>query len=471
MFDILSSDDCNITGSTASCVGNKVYIVGGKRCQRSFVSPLLHINCFDLNLKSWIPIYSNTSGILNRLFHSSCVINTDIYLFGGCTVLSELGDECSREIIRIRDTEYGMVSTVHSLDENVARQGQSACLMGKARKCVVLYGGASVEKDPTIVGYPSKIYSTNVSLFAGSSESFALSQIEINSEDEIPVGRAFHTAVVCGDENEMMIICGGRNNDGLLKDIWILDMSSTLNIGDATPLLSASQKIKKTVNDKKKGFSSLNPTAKWSKLQLSETIVFAPRYLHSSFYVPSSNGGSTAGSQSGGSQGGLFCVFGGQGEFGPLGSKTIQLKFSVIDNMPTLTEVGENVLHSSAILDDRNNLETVHSATTTLFYGNTTDCFGAVEYNYSSPTAILIFGGVYEINGDRISNHGSRMIILDEENNILMKVRAYSSLAFFLLPHRFQYPQRMTSFPLFHFFNFLKIGEKSKNEREINLIR
>ena len=431
MFDLLSSDGCNITGSTASCIGNKVYVVGGKRGQRSAVSPLIQINCFDLDSKSWIPIYNNTNGILNRFFHTSCVINSDIYVFGGCPVAHEFSEECTREVIRIRDTECGILSVVHSLEENVARQGQSSCLMGKSKKSIVLYGGASIEKDPVIIGYPSKIYSSNVSLFSSSSDSYTLSQIEINSEDDIPVGRAFHTAVVCGDENELMIICGGRNSDGLLKDMWILDMTAILSTGDTTPILSASQKIKKPLNEKKKGSSSLNPTAKWTKVHLPDSCKFTPRHLHSSFYLPNPGGGSVSSVQSGGSQGGLFCVFGGQGEFGPIGSNIIQLRFSVVDSMPSMTEAGGSSLISSDILYDENNLETVHSAATTLFYGYSSDIFGVVESINPFPKGFLIFGGIYQKNGVNLYDNGcSKMIIFDEENNILTKVYTYVTFMF-----------------------------------------
>ena len=433
MFDLLSSDGCNITGSTASCIGNKVYVVGGKRGQRTAVGPLIQINCFDLVSKLWIPIYSNTNGILNRFFHTSCVVNSDIYVFGGCPVVHESSEECAREIICIKDTECGILSVVHSLEENVARQGQSSCLMGKSKKSIVLYGGASIEKEPAIIGYPSKIYTSNVSLFSSLSDSYTLSQIEINSEDEMPVGRAFHTAVVCGDENELMIICGGRNSDGLLKDVWILDMTAILSTGEATPILSASQKIKKPSNEKKKGFSSLNPTAKWTKFILPENCKFAPRQLHSSFYLPNPSGGSGSVSsvQSGGSQGGLFCVFGGQGEFGPIGSNIIQLKFSVVDSIPSLTEARENSLISSDILYDENDLETVHGAATTLFYGNGLDNFGAVESSNLSPKALLIFGGTYQKNGVNVFNNGcSKMLIFDDENNILTKVCTYDNFFF-----------------------------------------
>jgi hypothetical protein len=233
MLEKLNSDDYNTSGSVACCLNNKAYIIGGSTGREVTKQPFLQINCLDLISKLWIPTYNNTTGIQNRSFHSSCILGSDIYIFGGCTNTQR--KENSNEIIKITENELGLVSNLHSINECISRQGQSALLMGKNKQIVVFYGGFSYENDPENLKSTKKLYLSDLWSFSLNPNGPNFAPIDLSGEEECPLGRAFHTAVVSGDENELMIICGGRNTDSILSDVWLLDMSPILNASSLAP--------------------------------------------------------------------------------------------------------------------------------------------------------------------------------------------------------------------------------------------
>ena len=310
MFQILNSHDHNLAGSTACCIDNKVYVIGGYNGRPTIHNHLLQIHCIDLETKSWIPVYNNTSGIMNRSFHCSCVLNKEIYLFGGTTVSGELSQQSSNEVIIVRNSNLGLVSTIHSLEESIRRQGQTACIMGNSKKAVILFGGMSTDKDTSNNKAALTSFPTNVSSFSNLSGSYMLSPVEVavGGEDETHIGRAFHTAVVCGTDNEFMIICGGRNGNKILNDLWLLDMSALLSASEVPAVVVVPQgKTDAKKTDAKKGTVPTVPSAKWKKLKLPDENLLLPRQLHSSYFLHQKNSSAHSG---------RICVFGGVGEYG-----------------------------------------------------------------------------------------------------------------------------------------------------------
>lgn len=272
MLKELNPDDYNLSGSTACCLNSKAYIIGGSSGRQLTKQPYLQINCLDLKSKQWISTYNNTNGVQNRSFHSTCILDSNIYVFGGCTDTQR--EENSDEIITITESELGLVSSKHSVNECISRQGQSALLMGKTKQIVVFYGGFCYENDPETLITEKLFLSDLWSFSINPSDGLNFLPIDVSVEEECPLGRAFHTAVVSGDENELMIVCGGRNTGSILSDIWLLDMSLLLKSEVNAP----KSKVPKPVSAKgKKGKESSTPCARWFKLKLPDNSFFPPR--------------------------------------------------------------------------------------------------------------------------------------------------------------------------------------------------
>lgn len=413
MIHDLDTRDYEVSGSTACCVENNAYIVGGHLRGHVGMETFLQVECMNLTTLAWKPQYLNTNGILNRSFHCSCVIDKEIFVFGGTSVESYANDHNLNEVVRISMTEYGLVSTIFCVDdeEAVSFQGQSVCLMGKLKKYVLLYGGMSFVRDETHHAAVSRVYRSNLSSFSAANAERPFGHVDIAFEDDVPPGRAFHTAVVCGEDNEFMIVCGGRNGDSVLNDVWLLDMSSVLLnqeiISGSSKDRKASESVKEIIpqSAKRKGTQPMIPTARWSRIKFQDDSVFLPRQLHSSYFIP--NKKSETVSQTYGS----FYIFGGIEKTGILSSEIEEFTFDFLER--------------GAILSKKiKNHDNIAIATNILIsgYGSATAAYyGPLDSRKTIPQALLVFGGSYSCNKNRISSY-CKAIIFDVENNILMQV-------------------------------------------------
>jgi Galactose oxidase, central domain len=417
----LKDSDHDVSGSTSCCIEDIAYIIGGFDSNQIGKKSYLQVDCLDLLSKLWIPTYLNSNGILNRSYHCSCVINKDIYLFGGCTTGNESCNQNSDEVIRIHKTVFGLVSTIHSVDNSVSCQGQSVSIMGKFKSYVLLYGGMTFAKDNSDQFAASAVFRSNLSTFSYIHSEASFCPVEVAPEDEVPTGRAFHTAVVCGDDSEYLIICGGRNGEMCLNDIWLLDMTSillTLDSADSSTKekrTTDSSKDKKPASTKRKG---THPTARWSKVKIHGEIPFLPRQLHCSYFIPCSENGPSSSSN------GHIYFFGGLSESGLLRCTVEEYEISISDKIVVMTLIEESSPESDVLNDSICGF----GSSTSLF-------FGASNVSCSSPKALLIFGGNHQVNGARYPSY-SKCILFEESNNRLMKVINFSGAVLTLVTYR-----------------------------------
>lgn len=412
MIHNLDTRDYEVSGSTACCVENSAYIVGGHLRGHVGMETFLQVECMNLTTLAWKSQYHNTNGILNRSFHCSCLIDKEIFVFGGTSAESDALDQNIHEVIRISMTEYGLVSTTFCVDDEsaVSLQGQSVCLMGKLKKYVLLYGGMSFVRDETH-HTAVRVYRSNLSSFSAAHVEHPFGHVDVAFEDEVPPGRAFHTAVVCGDDNEFMIVCGGRNGESILNDIWLLDMSSVLLnqeiINGSSKDKKASESVKEVIpaSAKRKGTQPMIPTARWSRIKFQDDSIFLPRQLHSSYFIPNKK------SETATQCFGTFHVFGGVGKTGILSSKIEEFNFDFLERGAALSKK----------VKDHDNMEIAANVSLSGYGSTTAAYYGPLDFRHNLPQALLIFGGSYSFNENRISSY-CKAIIFDDENNILKQV-------------------------------------------------
>lgn len=408
----LQDSNHDVSGSTSCCIEDMAYTIGGCVGNQIGKKPFLQVDCLDLVSKLWMPTYLNSNGILNRSYHCSCVIDRDIYLFGGCTTGNESCNQNSDEVIRIHKTVFGLVSTIHSVDNSVSCQGQSVSIMGKSKSYILLYGGMTFVKDDIDHSGVSVVFKSNLVTFSYIHSEASFCSVEIAPEDDVPPGRAFHTAVVCGDDSEYLIICGGRNGEMCLNDIWLLDMTSILLTVDSADSSTKEKKITDSLKDKKPASTKRKgtfPTARWSRVKVQGEIPFLSRQLHCSYFIPCKDYGPSS------STSGHIYFFGGLSESGMLRCAVEEYEITISDKSAVMTLIEDSLIESDT-LDD-----------SLCGFGSSTSLyFGAAAVSCSLPKGILIFGGNYEKNGTKCPSY-SKCILFEETNNILIKVISYDS--------------------------------------------
>lgn len=241
-----------------------IYLIGGEGgAEQSLGSQsVLRIATYSLKELQWTAKIINGNRALNRSFHASTVVGSNkIFTFGGCTSLGNLG-----EILSVTSSAEEVTCEICQAN-NVSLKGLSASTLGLSSKTerVVLYGGLTDINE----------YTSECLVFDPTADSFKNSKVAImQTESESPPPRAFHSAVVCGESRQYLIIHGGRGRTGLLSDIWILDASS---------LFSPVEQVQ--VDPKAKGGKGgkAAPTPSlpfWCQVALNSPL--NPRCLHSS---------------------------------------------------------------------------------------------------------------------------------------------------------------------------------------------
>lgn len=114
----------------------------------------------------------------------------------------------------------------------------------------------------------------------------------IEPDGEVPPPRSFHTTLVFGDLNQYLLIFGGRNNDKLLNDLWLLDLTNVISSYASSDPSAIPPPV---VDKKKKPVKGARPGGQGSTeacwVKLLECSAIAPRYLHSAFSHSSSSSG------------------------------------------------------------------------------------------------------------------------------------------------------------------------------------
>ena len=272
VFEEIDGNPLDISGATINVLNETVFIVGGKAQFSSFNPAFLSVRQLDLATASWKSDLVNSQGICDRIFHSSVSYLQKIFVFGGVSTTTKLPLPDAVEII---PTEFGcQVNTVFQ-NEALARHGHTASIVSAQRDKVAIYGG---------MGHKS----SDLILFSLSPDP----KIDIiTSDGDAPHTRAFHSATVCGNMNQYLLVYGGRSGATVFGDLWVADLTNALQDDNAAGGSSAKGKAAP-----KKG-ASTGPSASWTKL--ASSISCSPRYCHSAFVFNQQTQFST------------LCIFGG----------------------------------------------------------------------------------------------------------------------------------------------------------------
>ena len=354
-------------GSSNSLVDEDIYLIGGNH-QKNEVQNNLQVTIFNLKTMSWRTSVINTNGILNRSYHASSSIGSTIYTFGGATTLGNLD-----EIIEITKTLEEIKCSVAKFP-NLSIIGLSASnftipILGER---VFLYGGISNTGN----------YLSEVQIFESNENILKSKFTTLQTDLETPPPRAYHSAVVAGENKQLLIIHGGRGNSGLLNDIWILDTSPLHQLSSTESAPPVDSKSKGSKGGK--GAVAATPLPFWSQVIFHSPHSPPSRCLHSS-YVHSIEKR-------------LFLhTFGGIGENGIYSINLLEIEI--------VHEAGNKYIEQSITLPSQQNA--------TQRYGFTT-C--DIKENEKS-VMLLVFGGVQLLHNNQ-SLQFPELIILDETANI-----------------------------------------------------
>ena len=289
-------------GASMEFLGDKGYVIGGTGISSGKVSPWLQLDCISLPSGEWDSTIINTSGVLNRAHHGSGAIQATkkVYVFGGeCTASNEI---YSSDVIELETSSiFGLKASVYEPGSGneaaVAVRGLSATVVGKPSMTerIVLFGGQNKEGAS----------SDELWLFSPLSDEllkeFNTPQPVLEDEDtgapkavekpspwlklicaddiEGPCPRSFHTCVVAGQDKNLLLVFGGKDDDGAaLGDLWMCDLSEVLESLAPVPCVEANEEGNTSPVESK----DVVNTVKWIKLLDSAEGVGA-RYLHSAF--------------------------------------------------------------------------------------------------------------------------------------------------------------------------------------------
>eukprot|EP01041_Mallomonas_annulata_P010751 gene10751-22461_t len=291
---LLDDENFPSFGSSAHFSSDTCLIIGGW----NIAIPQVYLSVFSFNILDikWSPIMINTSGVRNRAYHAGVTIGKHIFLIGG-EIASSPNNSSTDEVIRCIDTDEGYKLVVTKA-ECGARRGMSACPLGNNR--AILFGGCAQ-------GHQGESYPSDLWQFSCNENDPNPSWQRIDTDGEGPSGRAFHSAVSCGDQNRNLVIIGGHDGKKLMDEIWVLDMSLLLNLNEVEPVA------------KNKTSKSKTTLPRWTRLDVKGGPCPCPRFMHASFAMPRSTSNINMNS---------ICVFGGVGESGLLNADVHELIFS-----------------------------------------------------------------------------------------------------------------------------------------------
>ncbi|KAL9657568.1 hypothetical protein ABK040_000995 [Willaertia magna] len=251
------------TGHTTVLFGNKLYLFGGKNM--NYYTSDLYI--FDLSTHTWEKEELSKKKVVPRAAHSCCVIDNKMYVFGGITTFQIDGKSTSDylDTLSIYDFSQKKWKNVKKKGQSpTARAGHACCVI---EKNIYVFGGrqgtkllndlykfnidtekwtkinAKGEIPLTRAGHTITSYKEKIILFGGSdwkkyfSDVFVFDTptrtwVKCISKGMIPLGRFWHTAVLHEDN---LIIYGGGNTE-LVDDICNLDLKPLEHLSEIVAL-------------------------------------------------------------------------------------------------------------------------------------------------------------------------------------------------------------------------------------------
>lgn len=277
-----------------------VFIVGGLPKGRSD-SNHLDVHCFDPISAELKCILVNTNGLLNRAYHAAIGRENEILIFGG----SFSDGTITADILRCSLSDEGFCTEL-LCQNGVGRKGMVAAAVGPGGDSAVVFFG----------GYDGTDYFDDVVVIKG--DISAKSDIEsISLQGDKPSARAFSACCVLGDNNEFVVVSGGRNACSVFDDIWVLDVTKMI------PELNENESAPPVKGSKGKNPSSDEPL-KWTKLTAS---LPEGRFEHNSYCYRDSNGKIS------------IHITGGLSATGPISLAPISLSLSISSGVPTEDDV------------------------------------------------------------------------------------------------------------------------------------
>ena len=187
-------------------------MIGGKDKKNRF----LNLKCFSLNKFCWKSYFVETNNVLNRYGCACLTFQESILVFGGALSLS---GQSIGQVISVEMNSFGFKSSVISYSERISFTGLTANVFGKKMDQIIIFGGrnnSNKYSNDLIKFMPSKDLSSSEERFKS-----------VDVVGELPSARFYHSACVCGSNNQFLVVMGGKNENNISYDdaIWIIDLS------------------------------------------------------------------------------------------------------------------------------------------------------------------------------------------------------------------------------------------------------
>jgi len=240
--------DASAVRATSIVIGGNLLIIGGTK------GLYLSVQCLVCNSLQATSHFVETNGVLNRTGHCLLAYQESVYIMGGLHPHS--GDKLS-QVGRLELNQFGFKASIVSYDDCCARTGMTASLFGVLGSEVCLFGGKDSKGR-----YSNEVTKFKPALDIPPENRF----IPIEIAGDRPPARCNHSATVCGDKRQILIVVGGQSETGLLWDVWILDLSKADEANKAEAPLE-DPKGKKAPPVKGQLVPDVSPTAcVWVKL-------------------------------------------------------------------------------------------------------------------------------------------------------------------------------------------------------------
>jgi hypothetical protein len=272
-----------------------------RKVQQKQISNYLQVDVLDIKSAKWKPEYIVTNTIKNRAYHGVAVVmqtataldNTQtgnmiqqsVLIFGGGE-LDVLDGSSSptltpaKEVVQLEKGLFGYkANTIFSdTERKLAYLGLTTSTVGSQLDRVLIFGGHN-----SIQGQ----YNQELHIF--SAHPATLKPIDIDPTSVLPSPRAYHTALVLGEQNQYVLVIGGQNEQRqMLDELWLLDLTDVLQAEYKPESQAAIDPKARAKSSSKNKDNKPAVYARWQQLSLPSGVAssFTARSRHTSYHVP-----------------------------------------------------------------------------------------------------------------------------------------------------------------------------------------
>lgn len=325
-WEILSADNQITLGGSCVSIDKEIYIIGGQDQQTNKTSNYLNIATYSLEKLDYVTRHINSNGIYNRRNHTAVAFKDDIVVMGGYNT-SSIGADIFSEMITCKKTAFGLKCDVETVTQ-LGRFGHSCNVFGDGNRAIV-FGGNGLDSKPMedmwiyrhFTPEARRIKEEEVKKATPEGEeptpvtSWIPVELEpsVSGDQNVPSpcgGRSFHSSVVCGENNQYLVVFGGRtagtttltvppatSDDREVvvtvpvtvttNEVWVLDLTAYCEDAPLPPPDVLDAKGKK-VPPKKDAPGPVKPTASWIRVS-DGSNVFKGRSYHTVFNTDNKN--------------------------------------------------------------------------------------------------------------------------------------------------------------------------------------